>query len=148
MNASFRWFVVAAALLLQGLAVPAARANTVVCVTSAQDLINKLHLAADPDLDAPYIIHVQQGTYTFTIPLDTQYPPNILSQPTYIQGGYRAPNCTGGHDIDYRKTVFDLGNHAVTLRQFNSDLTSNKLELDDLTIKNASSVSLDAGNWV
>lgn len=137
----------AVVLFVLAFAAQAARANTVVCVTSAQDLINQLHLAADPELDAPYVIHVQEGTYNFTVPLDTEYPPNILRQPTYIQGGFRGPNCSGGRDIDYRQTVFDLGKHAVSLRQFNPDLSSNRLQLDDLTLKNATSVSLDAGAW-
>lgn len=146
MTLALRLFFFAAALLCgAAFTAPEAHANIVVCATNAQDFLNKLHAAADPDLDQPYIIHVQQGTYQFTVDIDAEYPPNILQQPTYIQGGYRGPACTGGRDIDYRKTVLDLGGHALALRQFNTSLSSDRLQVEDLTIQNASNVDFDSG---
>jgi len=146
MNRVFRLLSQATALLLLALGAHAAHATRVVCATNAQDLLNKLHEAADTEyLDEPFVIHVQQGTYTFTVDIDAQYPPNILQQPTYVQGGYRAPDCTGGRDYDSRKTVFDLGGHSLALRQYNTSLSSNRIQVDDLTIRNAANVTLGAG---
>jgi|KBSMisStandDraft_5_1062788.scaffolds.fasta_scaffold998279_1 hypothetical protein len=127
MNTVSRLLLRIASLLLLALRAQGACANYVVCATSAQDLTNKLHDGTSPDIGQPYIIRVQEGTYTFTVDLEFGYSSDILRQPIYIQDGYRAPNCTGGRDIDYRQTVLDLGGHGVDLWQKNSSLSSNLL---------------------